>query len=152
MASKFRDYLHTIFFVIFIIVNLVIFFYLKFKVQDECNCANDKVLGLMQPLDYVIWFSLAAAGLGVINIFINFNRGFSSIPLVGTLFNFIIAIACLIQVGLMSKFLSRIDNQQCKEINKCQDKTLKTISGIMSAAGYFIYLGAVVLAILLVWL
>jgi p-aminobenzoyl-glutamate transporter AbgT len=152
MASKFRDYLHTIFFMIFIVVNLMIFFYLKFKVQNECDCANDKVLGLVQPLDYIVWFSLAAAGLGVINIFINFNRGFSSIPLVGTVFNFAIAIACMIQVGLLSKFLSRIDNQQCKEINKCQDSTLKVVGGIISAAGYFIYLGAFVLAILLVWL
>lgn len=149
---KFRDIAHTIFFILFIIVNLVIFLYLKLKVQNECECANDKVLGLVQPLDYVTWFSLVAAGLGLINIFINLNRGLSSIPLVGTVFNILISIACLIQVGLLSKFLSRINNQQCKEKNKCQDSTLKTVGGVLAGAGYFIYLGAFILAILLVWL
>jgi hypothetical protein len=149
---KFRDIAHTIFFILFIIVNLVIFLYLKLKVQNECECANDKVLGLVQPLDYVTWFSLVAAGLGLINIFINLNRGLSSIPLVGTVFNILISIACLIQVGLLSKFLSRINNQQCKEKNKCQDSTLKIVGGVLAGAGYFIYLGAFILAILLVWL
>jgi hypothetical protein len=149
---KFRDILHTIFFILFIIVNLVIFLYLKLKVQNECECANDKVLGLIQPLDYVTWFSLVAAGLGLINIFINLNRGLSSIPIVGTIFNILISIACLIQVGLLSKFLSRINNQQCKEKNKCQDSTLKTVGGVLAGAGYFIYIGAFILAILLVWL
>jgi uncharacterized membrane protein len=149
---KLRDIIHTIFFILFIIVNLVIFFYLKLQVQNECECANDKVLGLIQPLDYVTWFSLAAAGLGLINIFINLNRGLSSIPLVGTVFNILISVACLIQVGLLSKFLSRINNQQCKETNKCQDSTLKTVGGVLAGAGYFIYVGAFILAILLVWL
>ena len=149
---KLRDIAHTIFFILFIIVNLTIFLYLKLKVQNECECANDKVLGLIQPLDYVTWFSLAAAGLCLINIFINLNRGLSSIPLLGSIFNIMIAVACLIQVGLLSKFLSRINNQQCKEINKCQDTTLKAIGGVLVGAGYFIYLGAFVLAILLVWL
>jgi hypothetical protein len=149
---KLRDIIHTIFFILFIIVNLAIFFYLKLQVQNECECANDKVLGLIQPLDYVTWFSLAAAGLGLINIFINLNRGLSSIPLVGTVFNILISVACLIQVGLLSKFLSRINNQQCKETNKCQDSTLKTVGGVLAGAGYFIYVGAFILAILLVWL
>ncbi len=149
---KLRDIIHTIFFILFIIVNLAIFFYLKLQVQNECECANDKVLGLIQPLDYVTWFSLAAAGLGLINIFINLNRGLSSIPLVGTVFNILISVACLVQVGLLSKFLSRINNQQCKETNKCQDSTLKTVGGALAGAGYFIYLGAFILAILLVWL
>ena len=149
---KLRDIIHTIFFILFIIVNLAIFFYLKLQVQNECECANDKVLGLIQPLDYVTWFSLAAAGLGLINIFINLNRGLSSIPLVGTVFNILISVACLVQVGLLSKFLSRINNQQCKETNKCQDSTLKTVGGVLAGAGYFIYVGAFILAILLVWL
>jgi p-aminobenzoyl-glutamate transporter AbgT len=149
---KLRDIAHTIFFILFILINLTIFLYLKLKVQNECECANDKVLGLIQPLDYVTWFSLAAAGLGLINIFINLNRGLSSIPLLGSVFNILIAVACLIQVGLLSKFLSRISNQQCKEINKCQDSTLKAVGGVLAGAGYFIYLGAFVLAILLVWL
>jgi hypothetical protein len=149
---KFRDILHTIFFILFIIVNLVIFLYLKLKVQNECECANDKVLGLIQPLDYITWFSLAAAAIGLINIFINLNRGLSSIPLLGSVFNIVIAIACLIQIGLLSKFLSKINKQQCKEINKCQDSNLKTVGAILTSAGYFIYIGAFILAILLVWL
>ena len=43
-----------------VLVNFVsIFFYLKFQIKDECECANGKVWGLIQPLDYVTWFSLA---------------------------------------------------------------------------------------------
>jgi hypothetical protein len=150
--AKFRDYLHTIFFIIFIIVNIAIFSYAKLKVMGECDCANNKIWGLIQPLDYVTWFSLAAAGLGIINIFINLNRGLSTMPIIGTFFNFAIALACIIQIGLLSTFLSRVDKQQCKDINKCQDSTLKVIGGMMSTAGYFIYVGAFVIAILLVWL
>ncbi len=150
--AKFRDYLHTIFFIIFIVVNIGIFFYAKLKVMGECDCANDKVWGLIQPLDYITWFSLAAACLGVINIFINLNRGLSTMPIIGTFFNFAIAIACIIQIWLLSTFLSRVDKQQCKDINKCQDSTLKVIGAMMSTAGYFIYIGAFVIAILLVWL
>ena len=37
-------------------------------------------------------------------------------------------------------------------INKCQDKTLKIVAGVIVSAGYFIYIGAFILAILLVWL
>lgn len=149
---KLRDYLHTIFFILFIAVNLAIFFYLQFNIKDECDCANDKVLGIMKPLDYVLRFSLAAAGMGVINIIINLNQGLSSIPLIGSIFNFVIAIACITQVFMLSNFLSKTSNQKCKEIKKCQDNTLKIVGGVIASAGYFIYLGAFILSIILVWI
>jgi len=152
MAWKLRNILHTVFFVLFVAINLMIFFYLKFQIKDECECANSKVWGLVQPLDYVTWFSLAASGLGAINLIINLNRGLSSIPLLGTAFNLVIALACISQIFMISQFVSRIGKQGCKSINKCQDKTLKIVASAVIAAGYFIYLGAFILAILLVWL
>ena len=152
MAFKFRDILHSIFFVLFISINLMIFFYLKFQIKGECECANGKVWGLIQPLDYVTWFSLGASALGAINLIINLNRGLSSIPLLGTAFNLVIALACISQIFMISQFVSKIDKQGCKSINKCQDKTIKVVSGIIIGTGYFIYLGAFILAILLVWL
>jgi hypothetical protein len=150
--ANLKNILHSIFFITFVIVNLIIFFYLKLYVNDKCNCANDKVWGLMQPLDYIIWFSLAAAGVGLINIFVHINQGISSIPLIGTFFNFGIAIVCLIQVGMISVFLKRVDSQQCKDSDTCNDKTLQSINKIISSIGLFIYLGAFILAILIVWL
>ena len=132
---KFRDYLHFIFFTLFSGVNLLIFLYLQFKIKDECECANEKVFGLVKPLEYVLWFSLAAAGVGIINIVINFNQGLSSVPLIGTLFNFLISIACLTQVFMMSRFLSKVDSQVCKELKKCNDTALKTVGGIAAGAG-----------------
>ena len=152
MAFRFRDYLHSIFFILFIAVNLTIFFYLQFKIKGECDCANDKVLGLVKPLDYVLWFSLAAAGIGIINIIINLNQGLSSIPLIGSIFNFAISIACITQVFMLSNFLNKTTNQKCKELKKCDDSNLKLVGGILAGAGYFIYLGAFILAILLVWI
>jgi hypothetical protein len=152
MAFKFRDYLHSIFFILFIAVNLTIFFYLQFKIKNECDCANEKVFGLVKPLDYILWFSLAAAGLGIINIVVNLNQGLSSIPIIGSVFNFAIAIACLIQVFMLSNFLTKTSNQQCKELKKCDDGNLKLVGGILVGAGYFIYLGAFILAIILVWI
>jgi hypothetical protein len=149
---KFRDYLHTIFFVLFSVINITIFMYLQFKVKNECDCANEKVFGLIKPLDYVLWFSLAAAGVGIINIIINLNQGLSSIPLIGTLFNFAIALACITQVFMMSYFLNKTCNQQCKEIKKCDDNVLKTFGAVMAGAGYFIYLGAFILSVVLVWI
>jgi hypothetical protein len=147
-----RRILHLIFFSLFIIINLIIFLYLKLKAGSECDCANDKVMGMLQPLDYITWFSLVSVGLGIINIIIDFNRGFSSLPIIGTVFNLLVALACILQIALLSVFLSRTDKQQCKEINKCQDSAIKTVNGILAGAGYFIYLGAFILAILLVWL
>ncbi len=150
--SNLKNILHSFFFITFVIINLVIFFYLKFYINDKCGCANDKVWGLIQPLDYIIWFSLAAAGVGLINIFIHINQGISSIPLIGTFFNFGIAIVCLIQVAMISVFLKRADSQQCKDSKSCNDKTLQSINKIISSVGLFIYLGAFILAILIVWI
>ena len=152
MTEKLRDTLHNIFFGLFVGVNLIIFFYLKYQVKNECECANNKVFGLIQPLDYIIWFSLAASIMGAINLFINLNKGLSSLPLLGTAFNFIIAIMCISQIYMISQFVSRIGKQQCKEINKCQDKNLKIVGSFIIASGYFIYIVSFILAILLVWL
>jgi hypothetical protein len=150
--SNLKNILHSIFFITFVIVNLIIFFYLKLYVNNKCECANDKVWGLMQPLDYIIWFSLAAAGVGLINIFVHINQGISSIPLIGTFFNFGVAIVCLIQVAMISVFLKRVDSQQCKDSSSCNDKTLQSVNKIISSVGLFIYLAAFILAILIVWL
>ena len=147
-----KNMLHTMFFITFVVVNLAIFLYLKLYVDNKCECANDKVWGLMQPLDYITWFSLAAVGVGFLNIFVHINQGISSIPLIGTFFNFGIAIVCLIQVGMISVFLKRVDSQQCKETESCNDKTLQTVNTIMASMVLFIYLGAFILAILVVWL
>lgn len=149
---KLRDYLHGIFFVLFSLVNFGIFFYVKFRLDDECECANDKVLGLVQPLDYITWFSLAGGLMGIVNILINVNQGFSSLPLVGSVFNFAIAIMCIIQAYMLVRFLDRTDGGECKSQNKCNSDEIKTISSVLTGFGFFIYLGAVVIAILLVWL
>ena len=147
-----KNMLHSMFFITFVVINLAIFLYLKLYVDNKCECANDKVWGLMQPLDYITWFSLAAVGLGFLNIFVHINQGISSIPLIGTFFNFGIAIVCLIQVGMISVFLKRVDSQQCKETKSCNDKTLQTVNTIMASMGLFIYLGAFIMAILIVWI
>jgi hypothetical protein len=147
-----KNILHSMFFITFVVVNLAIFLYLKIYVDNKCECANDKVWGLMQPLDYITWFSLAAVGVGFLNIFVHINQGLSSIPLIGTFFNFGIAIVCLIQVGMISVFLKRVDSQQCKETESCNDETLQTVNRVMASMGLFIYLGAFILAILIVWL
>ena len=150
--ANLKNILHSMFFIIFVIINLVIFSYLKLYVNNKCDCANDKIWGLMQPLDYITWFSLAAAGLGLINLFIHINQGISSIPLIGTFFNFGIALACLIQAAMISVFLKRVDSQQCKDSESCNDKTLQSVNKIIASFGLFIYLGAFILAILVVWL
>jgi hypothetical protein len=149
---KFRDYIHGIFFVLFSLVNFAIFFYVKFRLGRRCECANDKVIGLVKPLDYITWFSLAGGIMGIINILININQGFSSLPIVGTIFNFGIAFMCIIQAFMLVKFLGRTDDKKCIDAAKCQNKEIKTISKVATGFGMFIYLGAIVLAILLVWL
>ncbi len=152
MSNNLRDTIHNIFFGLFVGVNLIIFYYLKYVIKDDCECANNKVFGLIQPLDYIKWFSLAAFIMGCINLFINLNKGLSSIPLLGTAFNFIIALACISQIYMISQFLSKINKQQCRENNKCQDSNLKMLSRVIITSGYFIYIGAIIVAILLVWL
>lgn len=147
-----RDYLHGIFFVIFSIVNFAIFFYVKFRLGSRCECANDKVIGLIKPLDYITWFSLAGGIMGMINILININQGFSSLPIVGTIFNFGIAFMCIIQAFMLVRFLSRTDDKKCLDVKKCRNKEIKIISATTTGFGMFIYLGAVIIAILLVWL
>jgi len=149
---KLRDYLHGIFFVLFSITNFVVFFYSKLKLSNECECANDKVFGLVKPLDYIIWFSLAGGVMGIINILININQGFSSLPLVGTIFNFTIAFFCIVQCYMMISFFDNIDEQKCITANKCNSKQIKTIGGVITGFGLAIYAAAIVIAILLVWL
>lgn len=148
----FRDYLHIIFFLIFSIVNFAIFFYVKFRLGSKCECANGKVIGLVKPLDYITWFSLAGGIMGIINILINVNQGFSSLPIVGTIFNFTIAFMCLIQAFMLVRFLNRTDDEKCSNVKKCRSKEIKIISKTTAGFGMFIYLGAIIIAILLVWL
>ncbi len=147
-----KNMLHSVFFIAFVAINLAIFLYLKLYVDNKCECANDKVWGLMQPLDYITWFSLVAVGVGFLNIFVHINQGISSIPLIGTFFNFGIAIVCLIQVAMISVFLKRVDSQKCMESKTCSDKTLQSVNRVMASLGLFIYLGAFIIAILVVWL
>jgi hypothetical protein len=147
-----RDKIHGIFFIVFAIINLIIFAYIKYYLKDNCECANEKVLGLIQPIDFIMIFALIGFFVGIINIFINLNRGFSSLPLIGTFFNVGILFLCLIQVYMIVIFLKRINNQKCIEIKKCQNKTLKTISEIISGLGLSVYIIAFIIGIMLVWI
>jgi hypothetical protein len=154
METSLKDKMHGIFFFTFTIINLVIFIYLKYYINDknECDCANDKVLGLIQPLDYIIFFSLAGFMIGLINLFINFNRGFSSLPILGTFFNVGVAILCLLQIYMIVVFLDRTNTQKCKEIKKCQNKPIKIASQFVTSLGLSAYIIGFVIAIMLVWI
>lgn len=149
---KLRDILHLVFFSVFIIVNAVIFFFSKYKIKDNCECANEKVWHLIKPLDYIIWFSLTGMIMGAVNIFINFNQGLSSLPFLGTFFNIGIAILCVIQMAMIVSFLKKIDSSKCKKTGQCQDKTLKRASQILSSFGMLVYIGAIIISILLIWI
>ena len=142
---------HNLFFSIFILVNVLIFVFVNYYIRNECECANDKVLGLIQPLDYISGFSVLCILMGIINLFAHLNKMFSSLPLIGTLFNFGISILCLLQAYMITLFLSRVNKQKCKEINKCQEFVVKYSSTFVSKLGLFIYLGAFIMSILLVW-
>lgn len=152
MAEKsFRDTFHQIFFLVFTLLNLLILGYIQYNIKDDCACANDKVLGLIQPLDYISAFCGIGIILGLINIFINFNRGFSSLPLVGTFFNVGITLLCIIQVYMISVFLQRTTDEKCKGEKKCQNDMIKTSSTVFTSLGLLIYLGAFIGSILIVW-
>jgi hypothetical protein len=101
--------MHEVFFIAFAIINLIIFAYIKYYLRDDCECANEKVFGLIQPLDFIMIFALIGFFLGIINIFINLNRGFSSLPLIGTFFNVGIIFLCLMQVYMIVIFLKKIN-------------------------------------------
>ena len=150
--KSFRDKVHGIFFMTFAIINLIIFIYIKYYLKDDCECANEKVLGLIQPIDFIMIFALMGFLIGIINLLINLNRGFSSLPLIGTFFNVGVLFLCLIQVYMIVIFLKRINNQKCIEIKKCQNKTLKTISEIISGLGLSVYIIAFIIGIMLVWI
>ncbi len=152
MADKsFRDTFHQIFFLVFTLINLLILGYIQYYIKDDCDCANDKVLGLIQPLDYISAFCGIGVILGILNIFINFNRGFSSLPLVGTFFNVGVTLLCIIQVYMISIFLQRSNDAKCKSDKKCQSDILKSSSSIFSSLGLLIYLVAFIGSILIVW-
>jgi hypothetical protein len=152
MAEKsFRDTFHQIFFLAFTLINLAILGYIQYNIKDDCACANDKVLGMIQPLDYISAFCGIGVILGIINIFINLNRGFSSLPLLGTFFNVGVTLLCLIQMYMISSFLQKTTESKCKEAKKCQTGVIKTSSGIFSSLGLLIYLIAFIGSILLVW-
>jgi hypothetical protein len=154
METSLKDKMHGIFFLIFTVINLTVFVYLKYYINDknECDCANDKVLGLIQPIDYIVFFSLAGFIIGLINLFINFNRGCSSLPIIGTFFNVGVAVLCLLQIYMIVIFLSRISKQKCVEIKKCQNKPLKIASKFITQIGLYVYIIAFVIAIMLVWI
>ena len=146
------DKIHGIFFAGFAIVNLIIFWYIKYYLKDDCECANDKVLGLVQPIDYIMFFALIGFIVGVVNIFINFNRGCSSLPIVGTFFNVCVIFLSITQVYMIAVFLQRINTQKCIEIKKCQNKPLKKASEIITGLGLSIYIIAFIISIMLVWI
>jgi hypothetical protein len=152
MSKSLKEKIHEIFFIVFAIINLIIFVYIKYYLKDDCECANEKVFGLIQPLDFIMVFALIGVFIGIINIFINLNRGFSSLPLIGTFFNVGIIFLSLIQAYMVVVFLKKINNQQCIEIKKCQSKTLKTISTIIIELGLFVYIISFILGIMLVWI
>ena len=149
--KSFRDSFHQIFFLGFTLINLAILGYIQYNLKDNCDCANDKVLGLIQPLDYISAFCGISVIIGIINIFMNFNRGFSSLPLVGTFFNVGVILLCILQIYMFSVFLQRSNDAKCKSVNKCQLDGLKTASSIFSSLGLLIYLIAFIGSILLVW-
>ncbi len=149
--KSFRDTFHQVFFLGFTLINVLILVYIQYYIKDDCACANDKVLGLIQPLDYISAFCGIGIILGIINIFINFNRGFSSLPLVGTFFNVGVTLLCLIQVYMISSFLQRTKDEKCKGAKKCQTDIIKTSSSVFSSLGLLIYLAAFIGSILIVW-
>jgi len=147
-----KDKIHEIFFIVFAIINLIIFVYIKYYLKDDCECANEKVFGLIQPLDFIMVFALIGVFIGIINIFTKLNQGFSSLPLIGTFFNVGIIFLSLIQAYMVVVFLKKINNQKCIEIKKCKSKTLKTISKIIIEFGLFVYIISFIIGIMLVWI
>ena len=80
MEKTLREKIHGLFFIVFTLVNLAIFVYIKYYMKDDCDCANDKVFGMIQPIDYIMVFALIGVIVGIVNIFVNLNRGLSSLP------------------------------------------------------------------------
>jgi hypothetical protein len=152
MEKTLREKIHGLFFIVFTLVNLAIFVYIKYYMKDDCDCANDKVFGMIQPIDYIMVFSLIGVLIGIVNIFVNLNRGLSSLPLLGTFFNFGVCFLCLLQIYMIGVFLKRINTQKCIEIKKCQNKTLKMSAEIISGLGLSVYIIAFIIGIMLVWI
>jgi hypothetical protein len=152
MEKTLREKIHGLFFIVFALVNLSIFVYIKYYMKDDCECANDKVFGLIQPIDFIMVFALIGVLVGGINIFVNLNRGLSSLPLLGTFFNFGVCFLCILQIYMIVVFLKRINNQKCIEIKKCQNKTLKISAEIISGLGLSVYIIAFIIGIMLVWI
>lgn len=152
MEKTLREKFHGLFFITFTLINLAIFTYIKYYIKDDCECANDKVFGLIQPIDFIMVFALLGVLVGIVNIFINLNRGLSSLPLLGTFFNFGVCFICVLQIYMIVVFLKRINNQKCIEIKKCQNKTLKKTAEIISGLGLSVYIVAFIIGILIVWI
>lgn len=152
METSLKDKMHGIFFLIFMLINASIYVYFEYYIKNDCECANEKVLGLIQPIDYIVFFSLVGFIIGFINLFINLNRGFSSLPIVGTFFNVGVAILCVLQIYMIVVFLSRTDTQKCIEIKKCQNEPLKKANKVITGLGLSVYGIAFVIAIMLVWI
>ena len=152
MEKTLREKIHGLFFIIFTLFNLAIFVYIKYYMKDDCECANEKVFGLIQPIDFIMVFALIGVLVGGINIFVNLNRGLSSLPLLGTFFNFGVCFLCILQIYMIVVFLKRINNQKCIEIKKCQNKTLKISAEIISGLGLSVYIIAFIIGIMLVWI
>jgi hypothetical protein len=64
METSLKDKMHGIFFLIFMLINASIYVYFEYYIKNDCECANEKVLGLIQPIDYIVFFSLVGFIIG----------------------------------------------------------------------------------------
>lgn len=113
------------FYILFITFNILTFVLMTKLDKLKCKCpavvnyTNSKFIGLINKVEYIQWFSLIAAIVGGINLFIPFTKTLGSFLLIGSVISILLLIVTSFQLYLLINFLKTFDDESCTGKNKC---------------------------------
>lgn len=144
-------FLRLFFYLVFIIFN-VMTYYLVDEVENnkKCICRDDeyitKAYNFLNTIEYIKTFSLLSCVIGLINLFIPFNKGILNIMVIGSFISIILFILLLGQAFALSRFVNFIKTEKC--IKTCKLSTFyNNFSDFIIAGSLVSYIVVIVLVL-----
>lgn len=128
---KFLNIVRLIFLSLIIIINALIL-YTTISIKKDEKCMKCTKSWIIKSLEYVTYGLLALTG---INVFIRFNKHFSGLFVVGTVFSVAVLCAMIYQLYLLFRLEDSLDDSDCK----CDLNSAKNMSSALKIFGTVTY-------------
>lgn len=143
--------LRLFFYLLFIIFNVLTYYLVDdVETNKKCICRDDehitKAYNFLNIIEYIKSFSILACIVGIVNLFIPFNKGVLNIMVIGSFISILLFILLIIQAVCLSRFTDYIKSEKCAKTCKLSS-FFNNFSDLILAGSLVTYIIVIVLVL-----